>query len=113
MSSSKQQGATPARLGGLVALVVAVGAGCTWVSLSDEGGTVAVAQAGGACERLGRTTTKVADRITFFDRSEEKVADELETLARNEAARMGGDTVVPESEIEDGRRTYGVYRCSP
>jgi len=94
--------------------LAAASMGCTWVSLTDEGEAVRSAPAAESCERLGRTTTKVANRVLFFGRSEDKVADELETLARNEAARMGGNTVVAESEIDDeGRRTFGVYRCGP
>jgi hypothetical protein len=42
-----------------------------------------------------------------------KVAGELEALARNEAALMGGDTVVAELPVKDGRQVFGVYRCQP
>jgi hypothetical protein len=37
----------------------------------------------------------------------------LVALARNEAALMGGDTVVAESPVKDGRQLFGVYRCRP
>ena len=46
-----------------------------------------------------------------FKRGEEKVKKELEALARNSAANMDGDTVVPITDIEDGKRTFAVYRC--
>ena len=37
--------------------------------------------------------------------------DELLRLARNEAGSMGGNAIVPESVIEEGRQTFGVYSC--
>ena len=48
-----------------------------------------------------------------FNRDPEKVASELADLARNEAALMRGDTIVPASEIIDGRRSFDVYQCFP
>jgi hypothetical protein len=46
-----------------------------------------------------------------MDRKKEKVRLEIETLARNEAAIRGGDTIVPRGPVEAGSRTYDVYRC--
>jgi hypothetical protein len=39
------------------------------------------------------------------------VATELATLARNEASNFGGDTVVPTSTVDNGRQSFGVYKC--
>jgi hypothetical protein len=93
----------------LVALVHA----CTWVKTTPEGQKVRVAKASeiGNCERKGGVATSLKSRVGGFERKPGKVAGELETLARNEAATMGGDTVVAESLVKDGRQTYGVYRC--
>ncbi|MBL4573298.1 MAG: DUF4156 domain-containing protein, partial [Gammaproteobacteria bacterium] len=41
----------------------------------------------------------------------ERLQEELLTLARNEAGRMGGNTVVPESLIDGGEQDFGVYNC--
>lgn len=49
----------------------------------------------------------------MFNRDAKKVSDELADLARNEAALMRGDTIVPISEINEGRRSFGVYQCFP
>ena len=50
--------------------------------------------------------------IATIDRNREKVGKELETLARNSAAKMGGDVIVPESEIsETGEQTFGIFDC--
>ena len=63
------------------------------------------------CEKLGKTTVSLLDKVVGVDRSAEKVRGELETLARNSAADIGGDTVVAASEITDGKQAYDVYRC--
>lgn len=87
--------------------------GCTWVSLSEGGEQVRVARADdvSGCERLGRTRSTTTHKVGFIPRSHDKVQEELESLARNETASMGGDTVVPGDQSEDGSRTFVVYRC--
>jgi hypothetical protein len=64
------------------------------------------------CESKGRTHAQTTDRILIFARSERPIRTELESLARNEAAEMGGDTIVPASAVEGGRQTFDVYLCS-
>jgi len=88
---------------------------CTWVKTTPEGEKVRVAQASEVenCVRKGEVAASLKSRIGAFERKPGKVAGELETLSRNEAALMGGDTVVAESPVKDGRQTYGVYRCLP
>ena len=102
-------------LAGRVVLFGAASAflGCTWVSLTYEAREVRVLHAADVaeCEKLGKTAATTADRVVFFARSERKVNEELETLARNEAARMGGDAVVPTDTEKEGRRSFDVYRC--
>ena len=53
----------------------------------------------------------VKHEIGFFTRSEEKVNTELATIAQNEAAEMGGDTIAAEGPTENGRRTFTIYKC--
>lgn len=88
-------------------------AGCTWVELSDQGVGVRVATLSQVdqCKQLGRTTVTVVDRVAGMSRSEEQVLGELETLARNAAAEMQGDTVVAVSKVVDGEQVFNVYRC--
>lgn len=88
--------------------------GCTWVPLTDEGARVHLANAAQVTRyiRRGRVATRVASKIGVIPRSTDKVREELATLARNEAVHMGGDTVVPETAIQDGRRVFGVYACA-
>lgn len=86
---------------------------CTWVKATPDGENVVVAQAAGIdnCVRKGEVESVLKSRVAGVERNATKVAGELETLARNEASRMGGDTIVAESNIRDGKQTYGVYLC--
>jgi hypothetical protein len=63
-----------------------------------------------SCKNLGRTNTSVTAKVVF-DRPEDSVAEELLIVARNSAANMGGDTIVPLTIIEDGQQTFVVYKC--
>jgi hypothetical protein len=94
-------------------LLVGLAGGCTWVKTTAEGETVRVASAGDvdSCERKGKVTVSVKNRVAAVERKPTKVATELAALARNEAPGMGGDTVVPESAVAEGRQQFGVYRC--
>jgi hypothetical protein len=97
----------------LVIFAVNLLAGCTWVKLTPEGEKVRVLSVTeiSSCKKLGKTTVSLKSTIAGFERNEEKVKKELEILARNRAMDLGGDTVVPVSEISEGQQTFGVYRC--
>ncbi len=86
---------------------------CTWVEPTEEGYAVALAKntAVQNCQSLGTATSEVPDNIGPFGRSEEKIAKELLTLGKNEAARMGGDTVTKVGPVFQGRQQFRVYRC--
>ncbi|MEM7413167.1 MAG: DUF4156 domain-containing protein [Myxococcota bacterium] len=88
-------------------------AACTWVPLTDGGGGVRLAQTADVseCTQLGATHAKTSDRVWIFARSLETVDDELEALARNEAAEMGATAIVPQGPSAGGRRSFDVYRC--
>lgn len=93
-------------------LVVLFLSACTWVELTPEGEKVTVAKAEHVkdCKFAGTTTVSVKSR-TLGERDLAKVKSELETLARNEAIKLKGDTVVPVTEIKDGEQTFKVYQC--
>ena len=96
-----------------VAIAAIALTGCTWVQLSSEGENVSLAGVDviGNCERIGRATAKTLGEIVTVERGGGRLQEELLTLARNEAGRMGGNTVVPESLIDDGQQDFGVYNC--
>jgi hypothetical protein len=88
--------------------------GCTWVKPTPpvEGVHVGTMAEVKSCDRLGATHAKTSTKVGFFSRSAKKVDEENETLARNEAADMGGDTIVPQGPTSsEGRRSFDVYRC--
>ena len=89
--------------------------GCTWVPLTDEGGNVRILQVSAAadCQKISTVSSKTADRVVIFPRSDRKVREELESLARNEATELGGDAVVPVGTEKEGRQSFDVYRCQP
>lgn len=86
---------------------------CSWVDLTPEGKKVRVLSADEvkSCTKKGKTTVSIKADVAGIDRKHEKVKEELEMLARNSAVDLKGDTVVPTSEIENGRQTFDVYRC--
>ena len=94
-------------------LILGLTGGCTWVDLEPGAQSVAVARTQDVanCQQVGNITANVMDGVAFLDRDAEKVAEELSTIARNRAAGLGGDTVVPASSISDGSQHFGVYQC--
>ena len=65
----------------------------------------------GGCHDSGKVTVSVLDRVGPVDRSGLKVSDELEIMARNEAAGLGADTIRPLGEPHDGAQSWGAYNC--
>jgi hypothetical protein len=87
--------------------------GCSLVDLTKEGEGVriATADAVSACTGLGRTTASVVHEVATIPRHPDAVQENLNVTARNSAASMGGDTIVPVSPIAEGKQTFEVYRC--
>jgi Domain of unknown function (DUF4156) len=87
---------------------------CTWgITLDDAGKQVRTAWNGDVtqCRNLGKVTVSVMDHVGPVDRNDIKVRDELEVMARNEAAKMHADTVKPLGEPADGSQAWGAYQC--
>lgn len=89
-------------------------AGCNWgITMDSAAKNVRTAWKGdvSACRDLGKVTVSVMDHVGPVDRNNITVRDELEVLARNEAAKMHADTIKPLSEPVDGSQPWGVYQC--
>ena len=86
---------------------------CTWVEPTKEGSDVLLVKAFNVetCKKVGTTTASVKHKVGIFTRSEEKVTEELTTLAKNKAAEMGGDSIVAQGEPVDGSMSFDIYRC--
>lgn len=97
----------------MIVISILMTPGCTWVHISPAGQEVRVVSAAAVnkCEKIGVTTVTLAAKIAGIKRSAKKVATELQTLGRNSGAEMGGDTIVPVSDIAQGEQSFEVYRC--
>lgn len=100
------------RIAILLPAVVLMG-GCALVDLTDAGAGVRLAkpEAVAACTNLGRVTASVVHKAGFIPRHPDAVQDNINVTARNSAAGMGADTIVPATKVEDGKQTFDVYRC--
>ena len=88
-------------------------AACTWVKETPGGDAVRVAYDGNVsgCRDAGAISVSVTDKVAFYHRPDLKVRDELETLARNQAAGIPADTIKPTSEPADGSQSFEAYVC--
>lgn len=86
---------------------------CQWVKPTEAGDNVALVKTNHVvdCEKIGATTANVKDRVGFVARKDRKVSEELVVLAKNEAAKLGGDSIVALTEENDGSQTFEVYAC--
>jgi hypothetical protein len=93
--------------------ISAVFAGCATPKLNAGGEKVRVLEPNevSSCRQLGKTNSTVLDKVVGIDRPIESIAEELETMARNSASNMGGDTIVPLTIVEDGSQSFNVYKC--
>ena len=89
---------------GVVAVVVAMSFGCTWVPLTEGGEQVQFVnqKAVDSCRQIARTDAHTRAKLWIFARSESTIREELRSLARNDAATMGGTTVSPLGPAEAG-----------
>lgn len=87
--------------------------GCTFVKTTDDGAKVALVKPIHVqkCKKLGSTTSQVKENVGFINRRDKDVTLELINLAKNEAAKMGGDTIISKGEISEGRQTFEIYKC--
>lgn len=98
----------------LIAVATLTLGACTWVKMEPEGARVRVLPMGGStqgCTARGEIGVSVRDRVGLLQRSDLKVRDELETMARNEATSLDADTVQPLEEPSAGEQRFMAYRC--
>ncbi len=97
----------------VMAIVVMMLSGCSWVRSTEEGAQVRIVTAAEVadCDSAGITHVSVMDRLGVVQRDRARVSEELQTLARNSAAQLGGDTVVATTQITEGTQTFAVYKC--
>lgn len=99
------------RMAAMVAGVLTV-SGCTLAPLdSAANGVRVVSAAPAACTEKSEIEVSVTGNVGPIDRNALRVKDELETLARNEAAKQGGNVVMAVTSPEMGEQRFKVYRC--
>ena len=93
--------------------IMVLPAACTWVKETPGGDAVRVAYDGNVsgCRDAGSISVSVADKVGFYHRSDLTVRDELETLARNQAAAIPADTIKATGEPKDGSQSFQAYVC--
>lgn len=96
-----------------VVLATALASGCSLVELTPAGAGVRLAgpEAVVTCTSLGRITADVIAKVGFLPRHPDAVQENINVTARNAAADLGADTIVPASNIVDGKQTFDAYRC--
>ncbi len=84
-----------------------------WVQVTSSGTSVRLLtiQEAEGCDRIGSARAQTLGSVVGLERGAERLQDELSRIARNEAGDMGGNAIVPESVISDGRQSFGVYLC--
>lgn len=97
----------------LITMLLLLLTSCAWVELTSAGKKVRVLDVHEVttCKRIGRTTAKVKHSVAGLERKLKAVEENLEMLARNAAAEMGGDTIVIASPVKEGSRQFRVYKC--
>jgi uncharacterized protein DUF4156 len=93
-------------------ITVLVLSGCTFVQLSDDGAGVAQLGPGDVanCQDKGLISTQTKAKM-IINRGREAVAEELTVLARNEAASLGANAIVPIGEPDNGKQRFRAYLC--
>lgn len=87
---------------------------CTWVELNEQGKAVRLTQYEHiqACQKIGNVTAKTRAEILGAQRSAEKIHIELTRLAKNEAAKLGANTIVAKHAELNGEQAFDAYQCS-
>lgn len=99
----------------VISLLFASLSACSWVEISEEGKKVSVVKSFNVegCKKLGQTVSQVRHTsIGGMERDKEQVVQELTVLAQNQAAKMGGDSVVAKDDYDTGFMSFEIYKCA-
>lgn len=86
---------------------------CTWVNQNPAGESVAITDISSLtqCKKIGDISSRTKHKIGFIPRGEAKILSELQTLARNEAIKLGANTITANGDPVDGSQTYQAFLC--
>jgi hypothetical protein len=87
---------------------------CTWVEPTKESSGVTLVKSFNvnACKKMGSTNATVTQKIGPVIRGADVVMEELITLAKNRAAKMGADSIVAQEPVVDGSMSFDIYKCA-
>ena len=99
----------------IIPMVLLILQACTWVELTPRGEQVQILDMAAAaqCSKSGQTYVSVRIEAGGFEQKEERINEQLEFLARNEAGETG-NAIVMVSESMEGMsrvREYIIYHC--
>lgn len=85
---------------------------CSFVQLSEAGNQVAQAATPDIanCTDVGEVQAQTQSKVVVR-RSQGKVQEELIVLARNQAALLGANAIVPVAEPVHGMQKFRAYNC--
>ena len=63
------------------------------------------------CSKLGTTNVSVTHKIGIITRGDETVTEELVIVAKNSAAKRGGDSIVANGPVVEGKMSFDIYKC--
>ncbi|MEO0442194.1 MAG: DUF4156 domain-containing protein [Pseudomonadota bacterium] len=97
-------------------LIIAAGwmiSACTWVNENPAAQSVSINTLDQltVCQKIGNIKVSVKDRIGFVKRGKGKVLSELQSLARNEALKLGANAIVADADPADGQQAYQAFVC--
>lgn len=97
----------------LIAATGLIVSGCSGLELTSDGEKIRVLGPNevSSCKKIGKTNTTVTDAVAGVKRPIETIERELLIIARNSAANMNGDTIVPLTVVDGGKQSFNVYKC--
>jgi hypothetical protein len=63
------------------------------------------------CKLLSTTNVTVTYKIGIVTRDDKVVTEELVTMAKNQAAETGGDSIVAKGPAVEGKQSFDIYKC--
>ena len=98
-----------------IAVLSLVLAGCAFVKpeSGSEQVQILTQQQATACKKLGYANVYTKHEVLGLKRNDESVREELNTLAKNQAASMKGDGIVitNDAAMTAGKIAFDIYRC--
>ena len=95
----------------LLVITICISA-CTWIEPTKESLEVILVKPGTISDKLGTTYVTVTHKIGILTRDEKAVTEDLITVAKNNAAKEGGDSIVARGENIEGKMSFDIYKCN-